>query len=307
LTAPPSAAGFVELVAFDAAPMYEAAWRDLSARAAEPNVFAEPEFVVPALACFGRAQRLQVMLVWSDAGRRKLNGVLVLRLPAFGLGAARIWQSNQAGLPAMLLDRQAIAPALGAALEWLARERPRIVGLFAPTLEAGGATALALSALAARQNFATRVLRLRQRAALAAAKSPAAGIDATLGKKRAKEWARQRRRLAEGGAVTFSMTSDANAIEDFLALEAKGWKGARGTALKANPALATFTRTMLRGFAAERRLTIGRLERGGAAIAIGLVLQAGGRAFYWKTAYDEEFATYSPGLQLTLDTKTLYS
>jgi hypothetical protein len=30
------------------------------------------------------------------------------------------------------------------------------------------------------------------------------------------------------------------------------------------------------------------------------VLRDGARAFYWKTAYDEEFAEFSPGVQLTL-------
>ena len=31
------------------------------------------------------------------------------------------------------------------------------------------------------------------------------------------------------------------------------------------------------------------------------MLRAGNRAFYWKTAYDERFAAYSPGVQATLD------
>ena len=36
-------------------------------------------------------------------------------------------------------------------------------------------------------------------------------------------------------------------------------------------------------------------------IAAAAVLRAGNRAFYWKTAYDERFAAYSPGVQATLD------
>ncbi len=31
------------------------------------------------------------------------------------------------------------------------------------------------------------------------------------------------------------------------------------------------------------------------------MLRSGDRAFYWKTAYDEAYAEYSPGLQLTLE------
>ena len=31
------------------------------------------------------------------------------------------------------------------------------------------------------------------------------------------------------------------------------------------------------------------------------MLRTGDRAFYWKTAYDERFAAFSPGVQATLD------
>jgi hypothetical protein len=37
-----------------------------------------------------------------------------------------------------------------------------------------------------------------------------------------------------------------------------------------------------------------------APIASAIVLRSGARAFYWKTAYDERFAEFSPGVQLTL-------
>jgi hypothetical protein len=42
------------------------------------------------------------------------------------------------------------------------------------------------------------------------------------------------------------------------------------------------------------------LRLDGAPVAAGLVLTTGGRAFYWKTAYDEAHADASPGVQLTL-------
>ena len=301
MTLPPrDAAAFIEPVSTDAAQAHIAAWRRLCVRASEPNVFAEPEFVLPALRCIGATRRLQMLLVWRDDARQALIGVAVLRFPVAGFGVARIWQSEQAGLPALMLDREAIAPALDAIVDWLARQ-PRLVGLVAPTLEAEGPTAAALGALAARANLAIHWPHKRARAALPATSAPLGGIDSSLPKKRVKEWARQRRRLAEGGALAYTASTDARGVEEFLALEARGWKGARGTALRDDPALARFTRAMLEGFAAEGRLTIHRLARDGAPIAIGLVLRAQRRAFYWKTAYDEAFAAFSPGVQLTLD------
>ena len=36
-------------------------------------------------------------------------------------------------------------------------------------------------------------------------------------------------------------------------------------------------------------------------VAAGIVLQSGGRAWYWKTAYDPALARFSPGVQLALE------
>ncbi|HYA74338.1 MAG TPA: GNAT family N-acetyltransferase, partial [Roseiarcus sp.] len=130
---------------------------------------------------------------------------------------------------------------------------------------------------------------------------PTSRFEAGLDKKRRKEWARQRRRLEERGRVESTAVDGAGGVEAFLALEERGWKGAQGSALGADAARAAFTREMLARFAARGQLRIHSLALDGEPIAIGLVLRSGVRAFYWKTAYDERFADYSPGLQLTLD------
>ncbi len=159
--------------------------------------------------------------------------------------------------------------------------------------------ARAVEALAARESLRLETLNPRRRAALPA--GPTSRFEAGLDKKRRKEWARQRRRLEERGRVESTAVDGAGGVEAFLALEERGWKGARGSALGADAARAAFTREMLARFAARGQLRIHSLALDGEPIAIGLVLRSGARAFYWKTAYDERFADYSPGLQLTLD------
>jgi hypothetical protein len=91
------------------------------------------------------------------------------------------------------------------------------------------------------------------------------------------------------------------AIEAFLALEPKSWKGRGGAPLGADEARAGFARAMLAALASEGRLRIDSLELSGAPIAMGVILSSKNRAFYWKTAYDEVFAEFSPGVLLTLD------
>jgi CelD/BcsL family acetyltransferase involved in cellulose biosynthesis len=293
----------VEIVALDGVEACEGAWRDLGARALEANVFAEPAFVINALRHFARTDRLRLLFVWQDESRERLIGALVLESPriAVGPGVARVWQSNQAGLAALTLDRETAERALEAVMDWLAQARPRTIGLYLPMLDAAGPTLLAFRAVGLRRG--ARFLQFGQhgRAVLVAAAKLARGFEGSLPKKRLKEWGRQMRRLKERGEVSFRTASDGAAVEKFLALEAKGWKGAQHTALGANAGLAAFTRAMLSSLAREGKLAIHFLELDDQPLATGVMLRAGDRAFYWKTAYEELYAEYSPGLQLTLE------
>ena len=297
----------VEVADLERAAALDRAWRDLSARALEANVFAEPDFILSALNHFARADRLRLLFVWRDESEEKLIGAVILEFPriAVGFGVARIWQSDQAGLAALMLDREAADQALAAVLDWLVEARPRTIGLMLPTADASGATIAAVQALGLRRGAQSHQFGQKSRAILIAAGKLARGFEGALPKKRLKEWARQSRRLKERGEIGFRTASDAATIEKFLALEARGWKGAQHTALGADAGLAAFTRSMLAGLTRQNRLAIHLLERDGEALAIGVVLRAGDRAFYWKTAYDEAYAEYSPGLQLTLELSRL--
>jgi CelD/BcsL family acetyltransferase involved in cellulose biosynthesis len=292
----------VEIVGLDGADPYEDAWRDLSSRALEANVFAEPAFVVSALRHFARSDRLQLLFVWQGESRERLIGALVLQYPRLraGPGVARVWQSDQAGLAALMLDREAAEQALGAVMDWLRDERPRTIGLLLPSLDASGATFLTVQTIGAHRNARLCQFSQRRRAVLSVAAKLARGFEGSLPKKRLKEWGRQMRRLRERGEVDFRVASDGPAVEKFLALEAKGWKGAQRTALGADAGLAAFTRSMLARLAQEGNLAIHLLELDGQAIATGVILRSGDRAFYWKTAYEESYAEFSLGLQLTL-------
>ena len=297
----------VEVVDLARAAACEGAWRGLSGRALEANVFGEPDFILAALSHFARADRLRLLFVWRDEPEEQLIGAVVLELPRipFGFGVARIWRSDQAGLAAVLLDRDAAEPALAAVLDWLGEAGPRTIGLMLPTSDASGPTMAAVHALALRRGAQSHQFGQKNRAVLIAASKLARGFEGALPKKRLKEWGRQLRRLKERGDIGFRTASDEAAIEKFLTLEARGWKGAQHTALGADAGLAAFTRSMLAGLAQRGRLAVHLLERDGAALAIGVVLRAGDRAFYWKTAYDESYAEYSPGLQLTLELSRL--
>ena len=104
-----------------------------------------------------------------------------------------------------------------------------------------------------------------------------------------------RGRIEESGGSQVIVSTGAGlpaAYEQFVALEASGWKGAEGTALSLRPAMQGLLRDYLSnaGTAQIRSLLVGdRL----AASQVGVTV--GGSLFLLKVAYDEQLAHLSPG------------
>ena len=91
------------------------------------------------------------------------------------------------------------------------------------------------------------------------------------------------------------------AFEDFLALEASGWKGREGTALLSDAADAQYARGMIAALAANGEAAIHSLTLDGRPVSMQVVLRSGRTAFTWKTAYDEALHDFSPGTLLLED------
>ena len=92
----------------------------------------------------------------------------------------------------------------------------------------------------------------------------------------------------------------AAAIEDFFALETRGWKGKAGTAAALHDDIRGFITAAVGGLAAEGKVAINRILIDGRAIAVTITLRSADTAWFWKIVYDENFAQHSPGVVLTL-------
>ena len=88
------------------------------------------------------------------------------------------------------------------------------------------------------------------------------------------------------------------AFEVFLAMEGESWKGDRGTALMSNTRSAAFTRRLICDLAAQKDASVALLRVGGKAVAAQVLLYCGRTAYTWKTAFDADYAKYSPGMLL---------
>lgn len=208
------------------------------------------------------------------------------------------------------MDRACAGEALAAILAYCRERLPHRGGLMVPLLPQDGPTARLLSAAAERRRI--RRFAAYDRPVLSAGIDPALHAQYALNAGRRQKLNKARRRLSGRGAVSFRLLAAPDelgvAAEEFLTLEAKGWKGRRGTALLNSPERAAFARGGTTALAAERKLMIGRLACGAVPIAMALVLRSAGRAFYWKMAHDENYARYSPGVLMSVElTRALLS
>jgi hypothetical protein len=85
-------------------------------------------------------------------------------------------------------------------------------------------------------------------------------------------------------------------IEDFIRIEASGWKGKAGGALACREPDLAFSRALFRGAFERGRLHAVGVDLDGKAIARELCLLAGDGAFSVRIAYDEQYARFAPGL-----------
>jgi CelD/BcsL family acetyltransferase involved in cellulose biosynthesis len=283
-----------------------AEWRTLAARALEPNVFYEPAFARAAAAVFGRSAG--AVLVWSRATPRRLLGFFPARIETrrYGLKLPVLvgWTHPYAPLGVPLVDRDAAEPVIAAWLGHLVAD-PSLPGvLVLPFLPEAGPLATLLGDILKRTQIPTAAFSRHQRALLAPTGERSHYLDAALGARKLKELRRLGRRLTERGAVLFTAATEpaamATALDHFLAVEASGWKGRAGTAATDNEELRRFMRAAIGDLAAEGKVAIDRILLDGQAIAATIALRSGRSAWFWKIAYDETFARFSPGVMLSV-------
>jgi CelD/BcsL family acetyltransferase involved in cellulose biosynthesis len=150
-----------------------------------------------------------------------------------------------------------------------------------------------------------KVLHSWRRAALLVSGSFDAWLAGNFDNKRRKEFKRLRNRLGELGDLKLEVLQKSvgldQFIRDLLELEASGWKGKRGTALKNDAGLHFAFRSSMINLDAAGKLRFWRLSLDGKPIAILYAIVEGDQAWLGKIAFDEQFAKFSPGVMIILD------
>ncbi|WP_139123177.1 GNAT family N-acetyltransferase [Cellulosimicrobium cellulans] len=278
------------------------AWAALGERAADPNPYFEPSFLVPAARHLDRAGSLRLLVV-EDAGRwqavlpfehapghRSLRGRTSTGGPLLGF-------VSPCGTPLVDLDAsERAADRLVEALLARGRELGRLVDL--ANVDVGTRTGRSLLGALERRGVPRRTWDHLSRGALDSTDDAPVDVLAALSRSRRRSLQRSRRHLEHelGGPLEVAWATDADAVERFLELQAAGWKGTPGRGGKAlllHRGTAAWFRDLAE--AAAPHLRVLEVRCGGELLYSGVTLVRDDRAFFVLDAYDERWSRWSVG------------
>jgi hypothetical protein len=293
---------------FEAA--FVAAWDDLAANACEPNVFAESWCLRPALNRFDSRQQVRIFAFWQQD---RLCGLMPLaaerRYGRWTVPHVQNWLHHNAFLGTPLIRRGYEHGFWLALLAELDTEPGQALFFHGHTFGTEGPAAAALDAVCQLQGRRLALVQQSQRALLVKGLSSGTYFEQAVRGKKRKELRRQKNRLAEEGALTFTCDDSATGldewIEDFLALEARGWKGRSGSALASTAATRALFVDILSGAAACGKLERLDVRLDGRPLAMLVNLHTASGSFSFKTAFDEDYARFSPGVLLQIENLAL--
>ena len=258
-------------------------WEELAGRAGA-SPFLRPGWIAAWWSAFGRG-RLELLCERSGDGR--LRALLPVQRAGSSLGSPTNWHTPEFGL---LAESEEDARRLLAAL--LDEGARRVSLAFLAPREAELARAVA-------EERGHRVLRRTLQC------SPSLAIEGDwesyrggLSKALRDDLRRSRRILSERGELRLEVTSGEDLetrLEEGFAVEASGWKGARGTAIRSSSAEREFYTQVARWAAACGWLRLAFLRHERRAIAFDFCLEHGGVHWLVKTGYDPEFRELGPG------------
>lgn len=282
----------------------------LSARAVEPNVFFNPRFLTPAMPRLeDRDVRLAVIRDGDEyRSRLRLLAPFTVERPAAPVGVPiiRIWSHPFGPLGAPLVDRDDPVGVIEDFISMLSRPHlklPQVLVL--PDLRLNGAVVPLLETVAEARGLSLLIVDRTERPLLQSELDAETYLKASLRPHHFREFRRLKRRLAELGSLEHCVARGpeeiADAIESFLTLEVSGWKGRERTAMAIDRYRAAFAREAVHRLAERDQCRIHSLTLDGRTIASLIVLVESGRAYTWKTAYDENYAAFSPGTLLMIE------
>jgi CelD/BcsL family acetyltransferase involved in cellulose biosynthesis len=294
---------------------HRAAWEELAANALEPNVYYEPWMLLPAWRAFGTGQEFFFLLFFranprNPAGPPLLCGFFPLqrqrRYKGLPLSCLRLAEVGHCYLSTPLLRKDFARETLAAFFDWLAADARSAPIIEFDLFPAEGPVHQLLVDLFRARGSLSFVSDAFTRAFFRPRKDSETFLSLAVSAEKRRDLARKQRRLAELGKVDFRELEPGDDpgpwIDDFLRLEASGWKGQEGTAIGCTEAGRGYFRELARDGHRRGRLFLLGLFLNDRPIAFRCNLLAPPGSFFFKPAYDEQYSRFSPGVLLEVET-----
>jgi hypothetical protein len=291
-------------------PAFLAAWDTLSQRASEPNAFYESWFLLPAMRNLDGGSKVKLFTVWQGTPLQSpLIGLIPLLNEAsyagFPVTYCQNWLHHNAFLGSPLVRSGLEKIFWQQLLRFIDDQPTSAMFLHFNGLVIGGPSQMALQKECSRTDRQYAQVHSKERAFLEGGLSAGAYFENIVRGKKRKELRRQKARLAEQGDMRFSRIDDASGldgwIDEFLNLEAQGWKGKNGSALNCEPGTSSFFHEALHAAAEHGRLERLELRLDNQPLAMLVNFLCAPGSFSFKTAFDENYSRFSPGVLLQIE------
>jgi hypothetical protein len=289
---------------------YRAQIEELAAKTREPNIFFEPWMLFPALANYAESARMVFVLLFNPDDtddKSTLYGFIPLEekqvYRGLPLSCLVLWHYPHCFQSTPLLHRDGTDQAVKSLMEWFSgnqkykllefRQIP-VNGQFSETLKAE-----------LLMNNSKYLHKDYQRPVLYCEKDFAAYTARHTSSRFRTRMRANMKKLSARGAVEFRRLTAAEHLEqwidDFLELEASGWKGRSGTAMVQNTRDKGFFESIARAAFTHNSLSSVSLCLDGKPIAMEISFLSTEGCFAFKRAYNEDYRDYSPGVLLDME------
>lgn len=267
-------------------------WNALAARFRTPLI--RHEWFQAAADAFSPPGRLSIRVVRDGGGIAAIAPLVVN--PWFGSRRLELLGTSVLAEPSGFLHRD--EESLGVLLESILAARTPV--LFAGLAEDSGALRYLQRAPRPTGAFTKQV---RFESPFIPISNTWEAFSASISSSWRSSFRRSLRRAEESGPAAFAITSPCpktalSVLEDFMQVEATGWKTRAGTALLVNRPLQAFFREYIRAAAEQGSFRFASMHIGDSLVAGQLVVECSNRLWVLKVGFDEAFSRCSPGILL---------
>ncbi len=286
------------------------AWERLMDVAIHRNLMFDPDFLIPAFRHL--ADKSVRILVIEATPKNQPHGTPVIcgllplqtkRVYGLPLASLEIWLHEQCVDGTPLLRFDCAKQSLEFLIDFLAEtEMTKLLSL--PMVSNSGEFANLLTDLLYARGIKAFQRDSFTRACFLPEADASTYFDLHVSSSVQRTQRRLTRRLEETGELSVTCYCEADdsdsMLEQFLQVEASGWKAETGTALRSRPSSEGFFREMVTRSMHHGKLSFLAVELNGQPISMLCDLVAGDSRYSFKTAFDDNYKEYSPGMMAEL-------